>query len=669
MLSPAQMSKIRIFILARDEERITRVLGRLEAVHLRSSVEESGGELQPEDLEEEIERYESLMRRVEGMMTGFGQELPASPPARELPPVDKAEELLDMLDERTGEQREELATVERSLEDTKGLVRRLEPFSNVESSLRRLSESDLLSVAAGRVRPDALQHLRQELPEGALLVSLGRKSEGGPRNLLIISGRRRRFAVETALEETGLEETEVPAWGEQTPSDVYREAVQKERELRRERDELQQQLQEIGYQYADALRDSWGAVSLQLKFCRARQNFGTTWATTVITGWVPTERIEEVRRRLKAESAGRCVVEVSEPTEEEIGQGVVPTQVEHSRFLAPFQRLVQGYGVASYTEIEPTLLFAGSFLLMFGLIFGDAGHGLLLIAAGLLTRRLTDKDAARDIGAVIAYSGGAAAVFGTFFQGSFFGKSLVDWGFPLTLGFEPMRFEAAEGGGGHVIRYLVLAIAVGVVLISMGAVLNIVNRLRRGDLEEGLLGRFGVVGLIFYWGALGWVVKLLVAGGGPWDTALLVLLVVVPLAILVLHKPVSAVLSRRDEEAKTENLALSVTEGLIEALDTGMVYLANTFSFLRVAAFALSHAALCYTIFVLVRLVAGLPGGPAWSAAVFALGTAVIIALEGLIVAIQILRLEYYEFFTKFFRGEGVRYDPFSTNVEGESSN
>jgi V/A-type H+-transporting ATPase subunit I len=108
-------------------------------------------------------------------------------------------------------------------------------------------------------------------------------------------------------------------------------------------------------------------------------------------------------------------------------------------------------------------------------------------------------------------------------------------------------------------------------------------------------------------------------------------------------------------------------QGLIEAMEAMMTYLANTFSFLRVAAFALSHAALCFTIFVLERLVNQLPGGLLWSVVVFALGTAVVIALEGLIVAIQILRLEYYEFFSKFFHGEGTRYDPFRLDLDGRS--
>jgi V/A-type H+-transporting ATPase subunit I len=296
---------------------------------------------------------------------------------------------------------------------------------------------------------------------------------------------------------------------------------------------------------------------------------------------------------------------------------------------------------------------------MFGIIFGDLGHGICLIVIGLLTRRWARAAVGRDVGHVIAASGAVGMLMGTFFQGSFFGKSLTDMGFPLTLGFEPIRFEGGGAGAAeHVMRYVLLAAALGIALISLGAVLNVVNRLRRGDYEGGLLGRFGLTGIIFYWGALALAVKLAVGGAGAADTWLVVFLIVLPLAVLVVHEPLYALLTHR-KPIWSEHPLMGFFEGLIEALETVMVYLANTFSFLRVAAFALSHAALCFTIFVLQRLVNDLPGGPVWSAAVFVIGTAVIIGLEGLIVAIQIIRLEYYEFFTKFFQGQGTRYEPF----------
>ncbi len=665
-LSTAPMRKVRIFVLARNEQRVIRALGDLGVMHLRSSVEESGGELQPEQVEGEMERARDLLRRIEDLLDRFGVEKPEASPVSELPELDAVEDLVSLLEERSREQREELEELEEGLEETRELAERLGPFRNVRSSLRRLRESGLLALQCGRIPPENLGAVREDLPPGALFVRLGaEEGRSWDGDILVLSGRRRRFAVETVLEENGFEERELPVWGDQTPADVYEQAGEKQRKLTDRIATLRRALEAFGRAHGEDLRRAWGAVRLQLRFLQARRNFGTTWATTIISGWVPAEQTAELRETLNEVTNDRAVIEVFQPTEEEIEAGDVPSRTARSTLLRPFQRLVQGYGVPDYREIEPTVMFAVSFLLMFGLIFGDLGHGLCLIAVGLLLKRWGKGDVVRDIGRVMTFSGIASSLFGTFFQGSFFGASLRELGFPFTLSFEPMRFEGGDAGG-HVVRYLILAVALGIVLISVGAVLNIVNRLRRGDLEEGLLGRFGVVGIILYWGALGWVIKLAVAGAGPSDLWLIGLFIVAPLIILVFHEPLYALFAHRDRLWR-EGLLMGFFQGLIEAVEAMMTYMANTFSFLRVAAFALSHAALCFTIFVLERLVHQLPGGPLWSVVVFALGTAVVIALEGLIVAIQIMRLEYYEFFSKFFHGEGTRYDPFRLDLDESS--
>ena len=263
----------------------------------------------------------------------------------------------------------------------------------------------------------------------------------------------------------------------------------------------------------------------------------------------------------------------------------------------------------------------------------------------------------RDAGRVMVSAGAASALFGTFFQGAFFGKSLAGMSFPQTLSFEPMRFDGGDATH-HVVRYLLLAMGFGIVLISIGTILNVINRLRQGDYRAGLLSRFGVVGIVFYWGMLALGLKVVVAGAGRADPWMAALLVVLPLAVMVLHEPLHLLLIH-DEPITAEGLVMGLFQGLVEALEAVMSYLANTLSFLRMAAFALSHAAFCFTIFVLQGMVGGLPGGPIWSAFVFIFGTALIIGLEGLIVTIQIMRLEYYEFFGKFFRGEGIAYKPF----------
>jgi V/A-type H+-transporting ATPase subunit I len=667
MLGAAQMKKMRIFILERDEERVTRALGSLGAVHLSSSVEESGGHLEPEPVAEELAAARDLVSRLERLLADLGLPVPDRVRTTQgLPALREARELLGSLEARTHEQRGSLSATESALAEVEEVLAALSAYRDVHSSLRRLASSDLLSVEAVQASAPLMEVAQEDLPPGALVVPLGHAEGGtGDRVSLVVSSRRRRFAVETALQSHGVPRVEMPAWGEQTPGDIFLEAVGRRDALRERADALGKSLQTIGTTYGPMLVAAWQAAVVALRACEARRNFGATWATRLIAGWVPAQSVDRVRGTLMAETEGRCVVEISEPEPEEVDGDRVPTHVVYSGFLSPFGRLVRGYGVPAYDEIEPTLMFAASFLLMFGLVFGDLGHGLCLLAVGFLVARRAHGAVARDLGKLAMYAGGASALMGTFFQGSFFGASLRSRGFSLTVGFEPMRFEAGAGGAAadHVIRYMLLAVAFGVALVSLGLILNTVNRLRRGDFEAGLLGRYGVVGIVFYWGALGWALKLAVAGAGPTDPWLGALLIATPLVLLVLHEPLAGLIARR-RPLWREGPFMGIVAGLVDAGEMVMGYVANTFSFLRVAAFALSHAALCFTVFVLQRLVGGLTGGPLWSSAVFVAGTALIIGLEGLIVTIQILRLEYYEFFTKFFEGSGIRYRPFRLDTD-----
>jgi V/A-type H+-transporting ATPase subunit I len=371
--------------------------------------------------------------------------------------------------------------------------------------------------------------------------------------------------------------------------------------------------------------------------------------------------VPDLRDRVRRVTAGQALIEVREATREEIEQGEVPTYTPHYGALRPFARLVSGYGSADYQEIEPTLLFAASFLLMFGIMFGDMGHGMCLLLGGLAAYIWGGQRVTRDVGYVIAAAGLSGALFGTFFQGTMFGWSLADLGFPWTLGFEPVRLHGAgSGAGSHVIRYLFISLLLGVVLLSLGMVLNIINRLRTGDVMGAVLQRFGLVGLLFYWGALAVAARAMLSGVGSISVWFMLGALAVPFLLVMAGDPLQHLLVHG-----SENMGPSSFTGIVHGLESAMTFFANTLSFLRVAAFALSHAGLSFTIFVLMDLVSSLPGGTILEWFVFAVGTVLVIGLEGLIVAIQIFRLEYYEFFTKFFRADGRQFQPFQLTRGG----
>jgi V/A-type H+-transporting ATPase subunit I len=288
-------------------------------------------------------------------------------------------------------------------------------------------------------------------------------------------------------------------------------------------------------------------------------------------------------------------------------------------------------GTPVYSAIEPTPLLAIGFVVLFGMMFGDVGHGLLLLTAGLLLRR---SPRFRDHGSIVAQVGLFSAFFGLLF-GSFFGHEDL---FP-PLWFSPMH---------DIPRLMLAAVVLGVGLILTGLALRIVNGLREDRFWVVFTDRYGLAGLAFY--------------GGGLLTALLVYRETLPAAALAwLALPLAAVFCHPFAERQGgawASTGMLLAEGAIAVLETILGFLANTFSFLRVAAFGLAHAGLFMAVFAVAAEVRELPFGLFWVTFVHVAGNLVILLLEGLVVSIQAVRLEFYEIFSKFFRGGGVAYNP-----------
>lgn len=108
-------------------------------------------------------------------------------------------------------------------------------------------------------------------------------------------------------------------------------------------------------------------------------------------------------------------------------------------------------------------------------------------------------------------------------------------------------------------------------------------------------------------------------------------------------------------------------ESCVGAFEAILSYLANTISFVRLAAYAMSHAALLFAAFMVAKEVKGIPFvGGGISIVIIILGNFVAIVLEGVIASVQALRLEYYEFFGKFFSGSGKPFEPFYIAIKDE---
>jgi V/A-type H+-transporting ATPase subunit I len=336
-------------------------------------------------------------------------------------------------------------------------------------------------------------------------------------------------------------------------------------------------------------------------------------------------------------------------------------QMHNPRFLSPFQMLVTNYSVPEYGTIDPTPLVAVAYLIMFGLMFGDAGHGAVLLVLGFLGSVLYKggRSGVRKLLQLIAYCGGAAIIAGVAF-GSYFG---MQWFAPLW--FDYHGIVAGHGGGGlvtDVYGVLVITIYFGIAVIGLGLVLNWINCVAKGRWFRLIFDKGGLIGSWIY-GAGIYAAMYFVKHDYKQlpDLNLLILLLGIPALLLALKPVLEHILHK---PRKPFNLLTPVDffmEWIVEILEIFSGYLANTLSFMRVAGLGIAHVSLMMAFFS----IAGMIGGPSGSFTlgsylVLIAGNVLVILLEGLSAGIQSLRLNYYEFFSKYFSGSGRAYAPVS---------
>jgi V/A-type H+/Na+-transporting ATPase subunit I len=348
----------------------------------------------------------------------------------------------------------------------------------------------------------------------------------------------------------------------------------------------------------------------------------------LFVGWAPVPALASLADRLQRLDAS--LVELAAPRGQE-----PPTLLAQTPAVAPFRPLLDTYGAVPYEDVDPTLFTALTYCLMFGMMFGDVGGGLLIVLGALALRgtRSPRVRALRAVWPMLAAAGAAASACG-FLYGEFFGPT----GVVPTLWLAPLDDPT---------RLLVVAIVIGGCLLAAGQLLGIVNRWREGGARLAMTASSGVPGLLLLLaGAL--VVIGTASHAGVARTLGVALGVLATAALLV---------GLRWEAGRGAAAAVEVLVGLFDAL---LRMLSNVFSFSRLAAFGLMHAALGKVVLDAARGLSGRPLGDLAAAAVFLLGGAVAFALEAFVAAVQALRLEYYELFSRVFVRAGRPFRPWN---------
>ncbi|HAN58670.1 MAG TPA: V-type ATP synthase subunit I [Erysipelotrichaceae bacterium] len=317
-----------------------------------------------------------------------------------------------------------------------------------------------------------------------------------------------------------------------------------------------------------------------------------------------------------------------------------PTKLKENWFSKPFGMFVEMYGVPAYTDMDPTNFVAISYCILFGIMFGDVGQGAVLILVGFLAWKLKKL----RLGLVGTRIGVFSIIFGCLF-GSVFGSEEI-----LTPFFMPMKST-------NTMPLLLAAIGIGVLLIIISMSFNVYINAKKKNWGEFLFSQNGVAGLAFYICVILLAINALGKLGLPLGTPYILVGIVLPILLIFLKEP----LNRKMQGYKMfpEGFGSFFTEGFFELFDVVLTFITNTMSFLRVGGFVLSHAGMMLVVYTLAEMIGGVGY---WITLV--LGNAFVMCLEGMIVGIQVLRLEFYEMFSRYYEGNGKPFISMKENLE-----
>lgn len=348
---------------------------------------------------------------------------------------------------------------------------------------------------------------------------------------------------------------------------------------------------------------------------------------SAIAGWTPAASVDALAERLRPLGGAVVIIEplpLREP----------PTLLAGKGTNAAFMPLVETYATMPYRDVNPSLFAGLAYIVMFGMMFGDVGHGLILLLAGVVLLRSHAPAIARfrKVAPFVVGAGISSMVFGLAYGEAFGPTKLVP-----TLWLSPLAAPITLLGAG---------VAVGAVLLAISYGLGTANRWREGGFGAALVALSGIAGSALYvglaligWGSYRGSSTLAIGGGGLCAIGL--------------------VLGYGGLYAESGGRASGAVQAGVELFDAVVRLGSNVISFARLAAFGMTHAALGEIVWGGTTLL--LAREPVWwplAAVVFVAGNAVTFCLEALIAGIQALRLDYYELFSRIFIAQGRAFMP-----------
>jgi V/A-type H+-transporting ATPase subunit I len=563
------------------------------------------------------------------------------------------EDMLDLIREVNHnylEFQEKIENLEKEKTSLHEKLNVLEPFQPLDFELNKVTHYKYMQVRFGRIDVDYFHKLEKYLFEDLNAVFLEGARDANYVYGCYFAANTESGKVDSVFNSLHFERIQLPDGFTGTPATAYQSLTRQIEEKSKDIEKLKQETTDMLAANASKLLGARNRLDeltnnfdVRKMAARIDDNNDQQEDYYILCGWMGEKDVKAFIEEAKDDD--KIFIVVEEDREKFFGDP--PTKLKNPKLFKPFEMFIKMYGLPDHSEMDPTVFVALTYTFIFGAMFGDVGQGFCLFVGGGLLYLIKKM----DLAGIISIAGLFSMFFGFMF-GSIFGfENIIDahW-------LRPVEAMTKLPFVGQLNTVFVIAIAFGMGLNLLAMIFQIINSIRSHDKGNLLFSTNGIAGLIFY-SFLVLTIVLYMSGHTVPGNIFMVIFLGIPVLCFVFKEPLTNLVERNHKKIESGK-AMFLVQAFFELFETMLSYFSNTISYVRIGAFAVSHAAMMEVVLMLSGATDG--GSINWFGVV--LGNLIVCALEGLVVGIQVLRLEYYEMFSRFYKGTGREFKPFTNH-------
>jgi V/A-type H+-transporting ATPase subunit I len=549
------------------------------------------------------------------------------------------EEMLEYIKDINGkieESKTAIIELQNSIEENKTIIKQLETLTDLNIELDRLFGFKFITMRFGKLPKSSYKTLNVYLEELEAIFTPTSEDDTHIWGIYFMPATLKE-QVDAVFSSLYFERVRLPGSVKGTPRDAIKDLNNENFRISEEIKKVQTDVRKIIQNHYYRLSDYYNTALEYNHFSNIRKKSAHTSEFFFLVGWMAEKEADKLSKELEDDTT---VLFISEKPEKTESSDKPPTKLKNPAILRPFEFFVRMYGMPSYGEIDPTPIVAISYILLFGIMFGDVGQSFLFFVGGLIIY-LKKKI---DLAAIISMVGVSGTIFG-FVYGSVFGNETLLENVRLI---EPMGKISFMLGG---------AVVIGVCIILFCMLVNVANAIKQKNWGKLLFSQNGLAGIVFYASLLTLAAAAFLFDNLAFIKPILAALLIITFILMFMQEPLAKLVKKKKDWLPDSGMFF--VESFFEMFDVLLSFVTNTISFLRVGAFAIIHVGMMMVVGVLAA-----KSGGAGNIITRIIGNIIVMGLEGLIVGIQVLRLEYYEMFSRYYDGSGREFKGLSKNIE-----